>query len=177
MKAFTVASLCCALFAALACTPVSAQEDGGYKIGVVDMQAVLAGYDKRKSKYEELQTQVDALQSGIDAMSKKIQAAKDDYDKKKKDLTPEQILELESKINADYSDYQNELKKSQQKIDSMEALVLREVVKDITTAIEEIAKNGKYHLVLNKESGPRGAVLYSSATIEITSKVLEHLNK
>lgn len=176
IKTLTIASLCCALIAAMACTNAAAQ-DGNYKIGVVDMNAVMTGYDKRKSKYDELTKQVEALQSGVDAMSKKIQAAKDDYDAKKQSLTPEELLDLETKINADYADYQNELKKSQQKIDSMEAQVLREVVTDITAAIEEIAKADNYHLVLNKESGPRGAVLYASTTIEITSKVLDHLNK
>jgi len=160
----------------MTCTTASAQ-DSEYKIGVVDMQAVLAGYDKRKSKYEELQKQVEALQSGIDAMSNKIQKARDDYEARKKSLTAEQLLELESKINADYSDYQNELRKSQQQIDSMEALVLREVVKDIQAAIEEVATKGNYHLVLNKESGPRGAVLYVHTTLEITSQILLYLNK
>lgn len=177
IKALTLASLCFAIFATMACTQASAQEGSSYKIGVVDMNAVMTGYNKRKSKYEELQKQVKSLQDGIDAMSEKIKTAKEDYDKKKNDLTPEQLLELESKINADYSDYQNELKKSQQKIDSMEAIVLREVVKDIQDAIAEIAKAENYHLVLNKDSGPRGAVLYASTTIEMTSKVLEHLNK
>jgi len=176
IKTIVMASVFCALVAALPGQTASAQ-DGNYKIGVVDMQAVLAGYEKRKTKYEELQKNVDNLQKGIDAMSKDIQKRKDDYDAKKQSMTPEQLLELETEINADYADYQNELKKSQQKIDSMEAQVLREVVKDIQEAIEAVAKKGNYHLVLNKESGPRSAVLFAQTSIEITSQILDHLNK
>ncbi|MBX3178754.1 MAG: OmpH family outer membrane protein [Candidatus Hydrogenedentes bacterium] len=177
LKHFMTLSICCALLAGLAAPGAFAQEGGNYKIGVVDMQEVLAKYEKRKSKYQDLQKQVDALQSGIDKMSDRIKAARDDYEKKKGQLSADQLLDLETKIRADYADYQSELTKSQQQIDSMEAKVLKEVVKDVQDAIEAVANTGNYHLVLNKEGGPRSAVLFASTTIDITSQVLQHLNK
>lgn len=177
LKNFVIASVCCALFAAIGCTQAAAQ-DTNYKIGVVDMQTVLAKYDKRKSKYDELQKQVDALQSGIDGKSKAIEAAKADYEKKKKENLPsEQLSALELKIRSDYVDYQAELTRSQQKIDSMEEEVLKEVLKDVQAAVEQIATEGNYHLILNHRSGPNSAVLYANNNIDITPKVLEQLNK
>lgn len=175
-KTLMTISLCCAIFATLVSVPASA-EDNNYKIGVVNMQQVMEKYEKRKSKYEELQKKVDTLQKGIDARSEKIKGMKDDYEKRKKDLTAAQLVELETKIKADYSDYQNELTKSQQEIDAMENLVLGEVLKDIQEAIKSVAEAGNYHLVLNSGGGPRDAVLYASSTIDMTSKIIEHLNK
>ena len=176
IKTLVMASLCCAVLAGLGCTQASAQ-DGSYKIGVVDMHTVLAKYDKRKSKYEELQKEVDKLQTGIDKLSKQIEGAKADYDKRKREMSDTDRIALEDKIKADYADYQNEMTKSQQKIDSMEATVFKEVLKDVMEAIEKVATAGNYHLVLNNDRDPRGAVLYAINSIDITSQIIESLNK
>lgn len=177
LRNFVIASACCALFAAFAPSRALAQ-DTNYKIGVVNMQEVLAKYDKRKSKYDDLQKQVDALQSGIDAKSKAIESAKADYDKKKKENIPQAELDaLELKIRKDYVDYQADLTRSQQEIDAMEEQVLKEVLKDVQEKLEAIATAGKYHLILNHRSGPNGAVLYAAPAIDITPQVLAELNK
>lgn len=177
IKTLLIASLCCALFASVGISQASAEEAANYKIGVVDVQAVLAKYEKRKTKYEDLQKQVESLQTEIDSMSKKIEAAKADYDKRKRELSETELVELENKIKNDYADYQNELTKSQQKIDSMEELVLKEVLKDIQESIQKVAENGNYHLVLNNGAGPRSAVLFAHNSIDITSQILADLNK
>lgn len=179
LKNFVIASVCCALFAAVGSTHAFAEDaTAGYKIGVVDMQTVLAKYNKRKTKYDDLQKQVDALQSGIDAKSKAIEAAKADYEKKKKDgLASDALSALELKIRSDYVDYQAELTRSQQQIDSMEEQVLKEVLKDVQETVEKIATDGKYFLILNHRNGPNSAVLYAATSIDITPQVLEQLNK
>ena len=175
-KTLRMVALACVLAVGLLSTPAQAQ-DGNYKIAVVDMQTVLAKYNKRKAKYEDLQKQVDTLQADIEKMAKRIEAAKKDYDERKGDLSEEELFKLENTIKDDYANYQNELQKSQRQIDGMEELVLKEVLKDIQLAIEVIAKKGNYHLILNNGKGPRGAVLYASASIDITSQILADLNK
>jgi Skp family chaperone for outer membrane proteins len=176
LKTFLIASICCALFTAFGSTLAAAQE---YKIGVVDMQTVLAKYEKRKAKYDELQKRVDSLQAGIDAKSKAIEAAKADYDKKRKEnkISSDELSALELKIRGDYVDYQAELTRNQQQIDSMEEEVLKEVLKDVQATVEKIATDENYHLILNHRSGPNSAVLYAATGIDITSKVLAQLNK
>ena len=175
-KTLLVATLLCTLAAGLFSTPALAADEN-YKIAVVDMQTVLASYDKRKAKYDDLQKQVDALQAGIDKMSKDIEAARKSYEERRATLTDEERVKLETKITNDYATYQNELQMNQRQIDGMEELVLNEVLKDIQEAIEKIATDLSYHLVLNKGKGPRGAVLYASNSIDITPRILEQLNK
>ncbi len=175
-KTLLAATLCCVFAAGLLSTPAQA-EDSNYKIAVVDMQNVLAKYDKRKEKYEDLQREVDTLQAGIEKMADRIEAAKKDYDERKDSLDDDQLAKLETTIKNDYADYQNELQKSQREIDTMEERVLKEVLKDIQSAIEKIAEGGNYHLILNKGRGPRGAVLFAAPRIDITSKILLELNK
>ena len=160
------------------CPEVSAQEDGdsGYKIGVVDMQAVLAKYEKRKQKYEELEQEVEQRQAGIDEMSEKIEAMKERYESEKDTMDPDELLALEKQIRDDYATYRSELDKQQRYIDNQEEMVLKEILKDVEAAINKLATEENYHLILNAKSGPRGSVLYHSPTIDITSKVLSALN-
>jgi len=147
-----------------------------YKIGVVDMQTVMAEYNKRKDKYAELQKEVDALQKDIDKMSSDIEAAKKSYESGRDKMNDDEKFDLEDKIKNDYASYRAELDKRQKLIDSKEERVLKEVLSDIDDVITKIATAENYHLILNAKSGPRGSVLYSSPTIDITSKVLSQLN-
>lgn len=148
-----------------------------YKIGVVDMQFVVAEYDKRKQRYQELQAEVDRLQKEIDRMSEQIEKAKQDFEARRATMTPEERLELKNKIDADYVVYQSELARRQRLIDNQEEQVLIEVLKDVEGVLAQLAAEENYHLILNGRAGPRGAVLYHSPTIDITSKVLALLNK
>jgi len=147
-----------------------------YKIGVVDLQQLLADYDKRKDKYDELQKEVDELQKDIDAMSGRITKAKQEYEEKRDTISEEERLEMKNKIEDDYAQYRIELDKRQRLIDNKEESVLKEVFKDIQAAISRVATAENYHLVLNAKGGPRGSVLYHAPAIDITSKVLTTLN-
>lgn len=148
-----------------------------YKIGVVDMQFVVAEYDKRKQRYQELQAEVDRLQTEIDRMSTEIEKAKKDFEDRRATMSAEERLDLKNKIDADYVVYRSELERRQRLIDNQEEQVLIEVIKDVEAVLTQLAAEEHYHLILNGKAGPRGAVLYHSPTIDITSKVLALLNK
>lgn len=176
IKILLIGALLGATFAAIQRTSVSAQ-DNSYKIGVANLQMIGNKYEKRKAKYAELQKQMEVLQAGVDQKTATIEAAKKDYEQKKDGLTAEAAATLELKIKSDIADNQAELTKSQLKIDSMQALMLQEVFKDIHEAIDQIAVKGNYHLVLDSAQGPGAAVLYSHNSIDVTAQILELLNK
>jgi Skp family chaperone for outer membrane proteins len=159
-----------------ASAPASTQASTNYKIGVVDMQTILAEYNKRKAKYAELQKEVEALQKDIDDMSTRIETAKKSYEDGQGKMSDDDRFDLKTKIESDYATYRAELEKRQKLIDSKEERVLKEVLTDVEDAINKVAASENYHLILNAKSGPRGSVLYHSPTIDITSKVLAQLN-
>lgn len=180
-----IRSIVIAVFAAVslvAGAPLAqAQGQGGgggasYKIGVVDMQRVIAEYNKREAKYQQLQSQVDALQKDIDALSAKIEANKKKFEAS---TNAEERSTLKSQIDTDYITYRAELEKRQQQIDTQEEQVLKEVLGDVQKTLESVAKAGNYHLILNGRGGGggRSAVLYHDTTIDITSQVLDALNR
>jgi len=54
---------------------------------------------------------------------------------------------------------------------------IAEEVPDIEAVIAQIAEKDGYHLILNATKGTRASVVYNSPTIDITSRVLQDLNK
>jgi len=155
----------------------SAQEQTSqYRIAVVDMSTLMAEYNKRKEKYDELQKEVDTLQVEIDAMSKRIEKAKEEYEANRSNMTDDERFDKRAQIEADFAQYRSELDRKQRLIDTKEERVLVEVVGDIEKAIAKVAESEGYHLILNAARGPRASVLYHSATIDITPRVLQMLN-
>lgn len=183
-----LAAACAVL--ALTAAPAYAQKDkektaaaapasggSGYRIAVVDMGLLMQKYAKREKMYADLQKEVDKLQSEIDVKQKGIEEARADYEKSRDKMTDEERSAKRLQIENDIANYKSELEKRQRLIDSNEEKVLKEVVDDIQKVIAQVAEQEGYHLVLNSGGGPRASVLYSSTTIDITSKVLGILNK
>ena len=148
-----------------------------YRIAVVDMSLLLSEYNKRKSKYDELQKEVDRLQQEIDAMSQRIEKAKEEFEASRANMTDDERFDKRSQIESDFVQYRSELERRQRLIDTQEERVLKEVVTDIEKVISQIAEKEGYHLILNAAKGTRASVLYHSATIDITPRVLQDLNK
>lgn len=160
------------LLSAVSGTAAYAQE---YKIAVVDMPKVIKDYKKREQRYNTLQKEVDALQGEIESMGKAIDAKKTKYETEGPKMEGDARFNLKQEIEAEYVKYKSELERRQRLIDSKEEEVLKEVLADIRTAIQEIATTEGYHLILNSNSA-QGAVVYASDTIDITSKVTTKLN-
>lgn len=154
----------------------SAPASGEYRIAVADIQTLLADYDKRQELYDELESEVESRQEEIDQLSNQIEAARQRYEQQAPNMTEAERIEQRNQIESDYLTYTSELRQNQNYIDSREESVLREVLGDIQAAIERIAIEDNYHIVLNAQPGPQGSVLYHSATIDITSQVLTVLN-
>ena len=173
LKSFALALV----VACAAASPAFAQD--GFKIGVVDMQKVMKDYNKREAKYSALEAEVKALQAPIDAMSAQITKMKEDYEEKAKpenNAVPSEMLELETKIRRQHGEYEAALRQNQLKLDEMEAEVLKEILNDVNTTLRSIGEQENYHLILNARGGAAGSVVYHSATIDITTKVLARLN-
>jgi len=151
--------------------------EGSYKIGVVDMSTLVNESNKRKAKYDELQQEVDRLQTEIDAMSKRIEKAKEDFEAQRQTMTDDQRFEKRSQIESDFAQYRSELDRRQRLIDTQEERVLKEVVDDIDRVVAKVAEDEGYHLILNASKGPRATVMFHSATIDLTSRVLQIINK
>ena len=146
-----------------------------YKIGVVDLKLVFDGYTKQKDMYAQLESEKNQLQTEIDALSNKITADKERYDANKDSMSDEERIRLEERIEADFTDYQTKYKASQSTISRKEERLLEELMKDIRQGVEEVGAEGNYHLVI-EGGGPPSSLLYHSSTLNMTQRVIDHLN-
>ncbi len=157
----------------------SESQAASYKIGVVDFRFIMKEYEKRKDEYNKLQEEVEKLQSDIDNLFDKIKALREEYDANVATWSSEKREEVESEIEVLQDDYRSELAKRQRIIDRKERDVVEALIKEVREVVAEIGEQENFHLILeaNSPNPPRGGVIYYSGTIDITSRVLQHLNE
>ena len=80
--------------------------------------------------------------------------------------------------------YKAEFKRAQEDIDRQEKKLLRDLLEDIHLAIQEIGLKNDYHLIFESGAnnasnlaGRTGGLLYSSTTLNMTQRVIDHLNE
>lgn len=155
-----------------------------FKIGVVNTKKVFDNYEKQKLEYEKLRKAKDKAQKPIDELSDQITMDKEHYDAEKDKMDDDERLALEEKIQAALTRYRADFERAQEDINRQENKLLRDVLKDIHLAIQEVGAKYNYHLIF--ESAPdnasslaarTGGLLYSSTTVNMTQRVIDHLNE
>lgn len=149
---------------------------GQYRIGVVNVKSVFDAYDRQKEEYKKLEDERDSRQKEIDKLSDKITKAKEQYDKQKESMSDEQREALEVQIESDFGKYKAEFDRLQAEIDRREKRLLEDLFADIRTAVQEVGAEGNYHLILEGGESGRTGVLYSSPTLNVTGRVIDHIN-
>lgn len=148
-----------------------------YRIAVVNRKKAFDEYNKQKSAWATLEKEREAKQAVVDRQSDAITAA---TEKLKADKTMEQADKEAAalKIQEDTLDYQNAFTKLQNEINVQANKFFATMMEDVDAAVQAIGNEGNYHLIFEGDPNPRsgGAVLYFSATIDITPQVISKLN-
>lgn len=162
---------------ALACISSNAPaQNSQFKIGVVDLRKVFDEYTKQKEKYEELVVEKDKLQKPIDELSAKITEDRKRYKDEASDLADTERLLLQDEIESQEAKYMAALQQSQAEIDRKEKRIFEEILRDIQMAVEEVGARENYHLIFDGGKNRNNNLLYYSTTLNMTRKVIDHLN-
>ncbi len=148
-----------------------------YRIAVVNRKKAFDDYKKQQTEWGALEKELEAKQAAADRQSDAINAAQKKF-AEDKSLTQEQKEAMALKIQEDMLDYQTAFKKLQNEIDVAAKKFFDTMMKDVDAAIQTIGNEGNYHLIFESDPNPqaRSAVLYFSATIDITPQVVALLN-
>jgi len=149
---------------------------GQYKIGIVDVQAVMDGYTKREEEVGKLENEVKELQEQIDALDQEFQDKKQKYDETKESLTEEERIEWQEQLETAWFNLKSEYTRISDQIKAKEQRLRSRLLADIMKCIEEIGVKENFHLILEAEKTSRTGVLFYSATMDITDKVIVRLN-
>jgi len=154
----------------------TAQSTSQHKIGVVNLKEVFDNYDQQKESYKNLKVERDKAQKPIDELSAKITADKQRYESEATTMPVEERRKLKEKIESDFSLYQAEFQRLQKDIDRKEKNMLEGLFDNIQKAIEEVGAQENYHLIFEGGKNTRNGLLYYSTTLNMTQKVIDHLN-
>jgi outer membrane protein len=119
-----------------------------------------------------LQNEFKGRQEKLAAAQKTLQEELDKYKKdsstmsqKDKDTLQKKIVDDQTSLSKDYSAFQQDLNKEQNKI-------MKTVLAQLNTVIGSIAKQSNYTMVLDSQ-----AVIYSAANTDITKQVATEFDK
>jgi Skp family chaperone for outer membrane proteins len=147
---------------------------GSYKIGIVDRRQVLLGWNKVKAERDKLEAEVEVENKAIEQMANELQSEKDAYDKAKDTLSQTEREEKETVLNKKFMDYQTKLQTKQAEVDDRENRLRKRFAQDIDDAVTKIGNEGSYHIIL--DGSKISSTLYYNPTLDISTKVIDHLN-
>ncbi len=169
--------------------PASATAAAPAKSAVCDLFIILKNYDRGNDLKKELKAKVDKITAEGDKRGKEITKIQDTLEElkpgsKEYDAQLNKMTQLTIDRQA-FLNYQDELAKRET------YRYTKEVYQDVMDAIEKVAKERGYQLVLFKESPnlvsrtydelleqiSRRKVLYSDPSLDITDDVLKRLNR
>jgi len=146
------------------------------RIAHVDSKIIFEGYKGTRRAQEEYDRQVAKWEQQANFMQKELAALKEKIEKQSLMLSEEKRKELE----AEYARKEQELKDYINKIYGRSGQLLTEnekisgpIVQMIRKAIQEIALQEGYDMVLDRATG---AVLFWKKENDLTQKVLDYLN-
>ena len=148
----------------------------GVKIAFLDAQKALDGAKEGVRLRQSLDEYVKARQKMIDLDEQDIKRLRDELDKQGPVLSQEALKlkqgEFEDKVN----NYRKKVSELQKEVQEKRLSALDEFNKKLEQSVKQISEKEGYGLVLNK-NGEGGAVIYGKEAFDITSKVIEQMDK
>ncbi len=156
---------------------VAAQEvDNTYKIGIVDLQAVMDGYNKSKEEIKKLEAEFEGVQGKLDKMRDEFTSEKEKYQEKRDTLSPEEQAKREEELDNQLLELRTEYQRADADLERTRARLKKRLLADMVKAIDEIGAQENYHMILEADPETRTGVLYFTSRINMTQKVIDHLN-
>ena len=145
------------------------------KFGHVDAQAIMQAMPEFIKARGDLEAQGKEYENDLKAMQDELQRKSEEYDKTKSTMNATKQQETEASLQQMYmkiqqtsQDYQNQLSKMQQE-------KIAPIMNKITTAIQNVGKNGGYVYIMDASMG----IPYISQTLskDVTADVKAEIQK
>lgn len=175
MKIYTIIFLVVAI-ASLVCgiTPYAEAEDS-LKVGYIDLSKIFDQYTKTQVSSLALEEEGKARQEDEAKMRAEIRRLKDELELLSEKGKEKKLAEIDTKIKQ-LKDF---IEESRNELTGKTRSIMREIMEDIETVIEEYGKSKNYDLVLNDNSVlpySHRAVLYHHESMDLTNEIIKILN-
>ncbi|TGE25771.1 OmpH family outer membrane protein [Hymenobacter aquaticus] len=145
------------------------------KVAYVESGKLLEGYKAMQDARRSFEAKARGWEKQNQALVTGFQNAVQQYQKQAESLTPEQRAATEQKLQAQQQQAGAAQEKIQRQAQEEEAKMTQQVLERINKQIEKYGKDNGYKLILI--AAPSGTIAYGRKDIDITDRVLKHLNK
>ncbi len=157
------------VFCLLLLTPVLSFAQGN-KIGVIDLQMVIANSKAGKAAKAAFEAEFKQKQQIIESKSAQLESLKNEFiqngpvmNETTRKQKAEQIDALDKDLQRSRSDFRDELQKRDYEL-------LEKILKDLDGILQSIGTSGGYTLIIEKTEG---GVIFSNPSIDITQQVIQ----
>ena len=141
------------------------------KIGVIDLQKILATSTSGKAIQAQLKSQKDKMESDLKQKGSEIEKISKRLERESMVMSKEMREEKEREQRIKINDFKTLQKKFRSDLQKLEGQLMNQLQKDIKGIVDAIGKKKGYLLIINKYN-----VLYSPDSIDITDDLIKQLN-
>jgi outer membrane protein len=165
--------LCSVLAGALA---AQAQTASPSKIGIINIQAAIAGTRDGQAAVKELEAKSAPKKKELEKLQSEIAALKDQYNKVSSVGSEEQKRRLAGDIDAKTKSFNRQVEDAQAELDQDQQRVLNDLGGKMLAVLDKYAKDNGYAIILDV-SAQNTPVLFAASGIDVTQDVISLYDK
>lgn len=142
------------------------------KVGYVDVDRVTRKAKAVNQAMESVQSDIEELQKQIDEKRQQIRDLEADVQRTEGVVAPSELEKKRKEIKKLKDELEDLAYRAERKARELDATVFEPLMKRILFAIQDVAKEKKYDIILRGE-----AVLYGTTAADITDDVIKKLNE
>ena len=147
----------------------SSAQTATLRVGLVDVQRVLARSAAGVSAREQLEREKASMQKEMDAKRQELEKLRDEIEKRGPLMTADARREKQDLFERKRRDAARLGDDFQKELEKKEQALLQRVLQDLSGVVERVGKERGYHLIVER----RGAVvLYAAAEADLTDEVI-----
>ena len=146
------------------------------KFGYIDSQAFLESLPEAQAVQKALQAKGDEYQKNLKAMQDELERKAKDYDAQKATMSTTKQEETEKQLQDMYTKIQQTAQDNQKAFNDEQQKELGPILDKVRTAIQNVAKAGKYVYIMEKSAG-QPIYINDALSEDVTAQVKTEYNK
>ena len=146
------------------------------KFGYIDSQAFLESLPEAQAVQKALQAKGDEYQKNLKAMQDELERKAKDYDAQKATMSTTKQEETEKQLQDMYTKIQQTAQDNQKAFNDEQQKQLGPILDKVRTAIQNVAKAGKYVYIMEKSAG-QPIYINEALSDDVSSQVKTEYNK
>lgn len=166
-KLFSKSALCCAVVIS-ALTLSTAYAEGGFKVGYVSLDRLIAESAPAKKARATLDKEFKSREKNLEKNATSLRDAQQKYEKDFPNLTDEQRAARETEIGKNVEAFEAERTAFETDLSNAQNKLLQDLLKDANSVIRQIAEKDGYDLVVQE-------AVYIKPEYDMTQRVIDQL--